>query len=160
MFQQQMQKSQNQQGSINCTDIYCNCNQSSLNSPNMKLNTINSLISHNQQEPLHQTLMSNNTLTNTKLSKSPSGKVTKQRRSEERANERRISNLINLSKAQLTPQNKKNISKLLQTSNVTNNLTVVKNDKDHTIKKGKIYLSNEFKGVTKTCVTKLRRTRK
>ena len=133
MYQQQLQKAQQQQG--NCTDPYCNCmNKSTL----PKYNTIHNIIGQQQQHHNYQQQqqMSNLGSSLQKLSKSPSlGKVTKQqqRRSEsERANERRISNLIQLSQKSATTstqipsqsqsqaQSKKNISKLLQTGSLIN----------------------------------------
>lgn len=148
MYQQQLQKAQQQQG--NCTDPYCNCmNKSTL----PKYNTIHNIIGQQQQHHNYQQQqqMSNLGSSLQKLSKSPSlGKVTKQqqRRSEsERANERRISNLIQLSQKSATTstqipsqsqsqaQSKKNISKLLQTGSLINDMAIINNENDFLTKK-------------------------
>lgn len=128
-----------QQQQTNCSEPYCNCgvNQAINNPP--KMNTINNLISHQKQQ--HQQTKSGATGANNsnaihKTLKSTPSKVTKNRRNEERVNERRISNLIHISKSQSSPvHNKKNISKLLQSNNLINESKNVGADADQSAKK-------------------------
>jgi hypothetical protein len=96
---------------------------------------------HHYQQQQHQQMLSLNSSLQ-KLSKSPSSKVIKQRRNEnDRINERRINNLVQLSQQSssqlpLSPhQNKKNISKLLQTSHIAKDLAIM-NENDYLTKKG------------------------
>ena len=123
--QQQQNQQQQQQAQMKCRDPYCNCNETILNKTlnSNKINTINNIIGQQQQhQPIQLSSISSSNNLNHKLTKSPPRKILKQRRNEERSTERRISNLIQLSKSQLsTLQNKKNISKHLQVNNMKNN---------------------------------------
>ncbi len=118
MFQQQMQKNQQQ---MTCIDPYCNCgiNQSvtSINNRSAKLASINNnFIGQHQDQQPRQSLETKQLL----------NKTIKQRRKEERNERRSTNNLVQASSkilqselTQTSLQNKKNISKLLQKSKET-----------------------------------------